>query len=57
MNWRKSIRSSHNGNCVETAADGQHVLVRDTANRQGAVVPFPAATWRHFIAQVKETGN
>jgi hypothetical protein len=55
MDWRKSSFSSANGGqCLETAnADGM-VLVRDTTNREGAVLTFPAAAWRAFAAGLKQ---
>jgi Domain of unknown function (DUF397) len=49
--WVKSSYSS-SGNCVEVAAT-DHVLVRDTNNRAGAVVRFSPAAWRRFVGQVK----
>ena len=46
--WRTSSGSHANGNCVEVAADAGTVLVRDTKDRDGPVVRFPAETWRVF---------
>jgi hypothetical protein len=52
--WRTSSYSGSNGNCVEVVADsGARVLVRDSKNREGPVLPFRQDTWRRFAAQVK----
>lgn len=51
--WRKSTRSSGNGNCVEFADLGDLVAVRDTKDRGGPVLRFTAAGWRAFIAGTK----
>lgn len=51
--WRKSTRSSGNGNCVEFADLGESVAVRDTKDRIGPVLRFTAASWRAFIAGTK----
>jgi len=51
-NWRKSSYSGDNGGaCVEVAAV-ESVLVRDTADRSGAVLTFTADAWCSFISAV-----
>ena len=52
--WRKSTRSSGNGNCVEFADLGESIAVRDTKDRGGPVLQFTAAGWRTFIAGLKQ---
>jgi hypothetical protein len=53
-NWRKSTYSSANGGqCVETASGDGVVLVRDTANRDGAVLGFSAGAWAAFTASLR----
>lgn len=48
--WRKSSYSDGNGgNCVETAAVGGVVLVRDTKHRDSTVLTIPSAAWRRFL--------
>jgi hypothetical protein len=53
VTWRKSSYSeTSGGQCVEVAASGL-VLVRDTKDRAGAVLPLSAAAWRTFIEQTR----
>ncbi len=53
--WRTSSYSgSQGGNCVEMAAHGGRVLVRDTRQAgAGPVLRFSAHAWRRFADQVK----
>jgi uncharacterized protein DUF397 len=53
--WRKSSASSAT-DCAEVAAAGGSVLIRDSKNRDGAVLSFPPATWSCFLAGVR-TGD
>jgi hypothetical protein len=53
--WRKSSYSGTSGNnCVEVAESDSAVLVRDTTDRDGAVLAVDAAAWRVFAAQLKQ---
>ncbi|WBB73364.1 DUF397 domain-containing protein [Micromonospora sp. WMMD1128] len=49
--WRTSTRSSTNGgNCVEVADNVPGVVgVRDSKDRDGAVLTFRPAAWRAFV--------
>jgi hypothetical protein len=52
--WRKASYSGNDGgDCVEAgdAADG--VLVRDTTDRDGAVLSIPAVAWKRFTAALR----
>lgn len=51
--WRRSSYSSGtsgNTNCVEVAAGGDRVGVRDSKNLPGPVLTFPASTWRLLLS-------
>ncbi|MEH1098979.1 DUF397 domain-containing protein [Micromonospora sp. CPCC 205561] len=50
--WRTSTRSVGNGNCVEVAVGPDRVAVRDSKDRQGPVLAFPAPAWRAFVGGV-----
>jgi hypothetical protein len=55
VTWRKSSRSYSEGNCAEVGQDSTVVLVRDTKDRGGPVLAFPAAAWARFTAPIRET--
>lgn len=58
LTWRTSSYSGNNGgNCVEVGAAGPMVLVRDTKDRDGAVLAFTPQAWRQFAADVGNTGQ
>ena len=52
--WRKSTRSSTNGSCVEVRRSVRTVQVRDTKDRGGPVLAFPAHAWQEFIGAVQD---
>ncbi|MEV7970964.1 DUF397 domain-containing protein [Sphaerisporangium sp. NPDC088356] len=51
--WRKSRRSGANGACVEVAAIGGVVAVRDSKNPGSAVLALGLSGWHTFISGVK----
>jgi hypothetical protein len=51
--WRKSSYSDNGGECFEVGQARRGVLVRDTQDRVGPVLPFSPAVWRRFADQVK----
>jgi hypothetical protein len=54
MDWRKSTYSNANGgDCVETASQDGVILIRDTTNRDGGTLTFPADAWGAFTASLK----
>jgi hypothetical protein len=52
--WRKSTYSGNGGaDCVEVADAANEVLVRDTKNRNGGILAFPASAWQTFMMSVR----
>lgn len=53
--WRKSSHRCHppDTKCVEVAAIGRRLAVRDSANPDGPKLDFSLDAWRAFIASVK----
>jgi hypothetical protein len=51
--WRKSSHSGNNG-CVEVAAVGDQVAVRDSKDPEGGVLVFTDREWRAFLAGVRD---
>jgi hypothetical protein len=55
--WRKSSYSGANGDCVEVAGNVTgFVGVRDSKDRGGPALIFPADAWDAFLAGVKDGG-
>ena len=53
--WRTSSYSNANGgDCIEVGNVRDVIAVRDTKNRAGTVLSFPAHAWRAFAADVKK---
>lgn len=52
--WRKSTFSGTNGGqCVEVGTAAVGVVVRDTTDRAGASLAFPAGAWRALLSEVR----
>jgi hypothetical protein len=52
--WRKSTYSDGNGgDCVEAASGECVILVRDTADRDGATLSVPANAWHAFTVSLR----
>ena len=50
--WRKSSYSGGDNNCVEIAATGANVAVRDSKNPCGGALSFSPGAWQAFTAGV-----
>ena len=50
--WRTASYSGNDGgNCIEVGrGDTSTILVRDTKDRDGALLQFSAEAWRRFLA-------
>lgn len=46
--WHKSLASA-GGECVEVASSDKYVWVRDSKNREGAVLAFTLREWDAFL--------
>jgi hypothetical protein len=53
-NWRKSKRSMNHGSCVEVAGGRAGIMMRDSTDREGPQVRYPASAWRAFTAALRE---
>ncbi|MEV1286390.1 DUF397 domain-containing protein [Micromonospora sp. NPDC049679] len=52
--WRKSTRSSNQGNCVEVADNLADVVgVRDSKDPDGLALRFEPQAWQSFVLLVK----
>ena len=51
--WRKSSFSGSQANCIEVGQTRRVVLVRNTKDRTGPVLPIRPGSWRKFIASVR----
>jgi Domain of unknown function (DUF397) len=52
--WRKSSYSGGNGgSCVEVADAASVVMVRDTTDRDGAMLALSADAWQAFTSKIK----
>lgn len=47
--WHKSSFSGNEYECVEVALRQGQVLARDSKDRTGPVLAFPAAAWSEFL--------
>ena len=57
LTWRTSTYSGSNGgNCIEVAATGRAVAVRDSTNPGGPELAVTAAAWTAFTSQLKADG-
>ena len=50
--WRRSSHSGVNNNCVEVANLPGTTALRDSKHPDAAVLTFPAAEWRAFVASL-----
>ena len=53
LRWRTSSYSGSGNNCVQVAARGPGVAVRDSKDPHGPRLVFSPQQWRAFVAGVK----
>ncbi len=53
LNWRKATYSIANGDCAEVASLAGIVIVRDTKDPFGRILPYPSDSWRSFISKAQ----
>jgi hypothetical protein len=51
--WKKSSRSSGNGQSLAWAFDGETIYVRDTKQDAGPMLEFTVDEWEAFLYGVK----
>jgi hypothetical protein len=51
--WRKSSKSTTDGECVEVAWPGPAVGVRDSKNSAGANLAVAHAAWNELLVSIK----
>ncbi|MFF9048360.1 DUF397 domain-containing protein [Streptomyces parvulus] len=57
LSWFKSTYSSgEGGECVEVAANGTAVRVRDSKERGGPQLTFTRGVWAVFVADIGQDG-
>lgn len=53
LNWRKAKASQNQDDCVEVAAQGPSVLVRDSRDRSAGVLTLAPAEWRTLVNAIQ----
>ncbi len=48
LTWHKSSRCESSG-CVEVAAAGQQIMVRDSKDQNSPILTFSQAAWADFV--------
>jgi hypothetical protein len=54
LQWRTARRSAGNGACVEVAPTAEAILIRDSKDQDGPIVPYPGSSWRAFLVDAKK---
>jgi hypothetical protein len=53
LNWRKASASQSQNDCVEVAAQGPSVLVRDSRDASAGVLTLAPAEWRTLVNAIQ----
>lgn len=54
LNWRKSSASADESACVEVAALGPSVLIRDSRDHSAGVIALGRAQWNALLTAVRD---
>lgn len=57
LQWRTSSYSGNSGNCVQVAALGHAVAVRDSKDPEGAVLIYTCDEWQGFLREVTHVSS
>ncbi|MEQ3550142.1 DUF397 domain-containing protein [Pseudonocardia nematodicida] len=53
LDWRKSVRSGYQGNCVELAVTAGAIAVRNSRDPHGTVLAFSSPEMAAFLGAIK----
>ncbi|WP_165964501.1 DUF397 domain-containing protein [Actinomadura sp. KC216] len=53
LNWRKASRSVNQDDCVEVAALGPSVLVRDSLAPSAGVIALDSTQWNELLSAIQ----
>ncbi|MFI0406101.1 DUF397 domain-containing protein [Actinomadura sp. 3N508] len=53
LNWRKARRSQGGNDCVEVAALGPSVLVRDSRDHSAGVIALDSSQWNRLLSAIQ----
>lgn len=51
--WRRAQRCN-GGNCVEVAASGDAIIVRDSKSPHGPILTYGRSQWETFVEVIKQ---
>jgi hypothetical protein len=52
LSWRRAQRCDA-ANCIEVAASGDSIVIRDSKSAQGPVLTYDRAEWETFVEGIK----
>lgn len=55
--WITSSHSGSEGNCVQVAAAGNQVHIRDSSHTHGPILTIPAPAWRQLTSRLRASSR